>query len=103
MKTGDWKLDRHVPEKFLKKLRDKFQDGVFLNMDAYKVYYDVSWTYKQAKPSGPEWAWQRRKQSPKRVAIVEDQWLQMNTRNYLSMAATQGIIRRVAPGVYEFV
>ena len=91
MKTGDWKKDRKPSTRLMNELRYRHKDGVFLNEDVYDAYWDVCYTYKDPI-----------KDDLKVEAVKEDQFLQMNARNNISMATSQGILRRVEPGVYEF-
>lgn len=103
MKTGDWKLDRKPAKKFIAELKSRFQDGVFLNEDVYDVYYDISYTYTDERyPFKSSFKGQIGIHPPKWKATREDVWLKMNARNYISMAVAQGVIRRIAPGVFEF-
>jgi transposase len=64
------------------------------------VYYDISYTYTDQK-----YEFQYGRQNihrPKEEAVKEDNWLQMNARNYMCEAVHQGIIKRIAPGVFVF-
>jgi hypothetical protein len=91
MKTGDWKLDRKPSSRLMGELKRRHEDGVFLLTDVYDAYWDVCYTYKNQE------TWNQ-----KPYATKEDQFLQMNARNQISQATSQGMLRMVGKGVYEF-
>jgi hypothetical protein len=90
-KTGWWQMDRAPSSHLLKELFLRHEWGVFTNEEAYDAYWDVCYTYKN-----------RPQDEPKERAIKDDQFLQMNCRNQLLQATSQGRLLRIAPGLYEF-
>lgn len=98
-KTGDWKVDRTPSSRLINELRYRFKDGCFLNIDVYDAYWDVCYTYKRALHPDASSA----KYKKKKDAVKDDQFLQMNARNQMSMAVSHSIVKRIAPGVYVFI